>query len=269
MQRQEVIGQSLRVGRALAPHLEPAERPPDPAEVGRGGDEIAELAQLGLFGGREHERLAAPGSRRGERHRLPGALVDPAPPDGPDRRSARLQEPHCRDEPAEADARLARGYGAAGLLVALERDDRVRPVGSLALDRAERPHGLRRRVDPVAHREHEPAAELDALRFEQQPLNRRDDGAANGVLVQGPLHLGVHALEALLGKVEVGRVLVEALEHREERRLRVVGRRPAADPQVELGAVAERRGGTLARGTLPEHIPPLADELARKRFVAV
>ena len=100
-------------------------------------------------------------------------------------------------------------------------------------------------------------------------MDRRHHRAADRVLVQRALDLGVHALEALLREVEVGRVLVQALEHRAQRRLGVVVRGLAADPQVELGAGAQRLSRPLASGRHAQHVPALADERVSKGLVAV
>jgi hypothetical protein len=99
-------------------------------------------------------------------------------------------------------------------------------------------------------------------------VERRDHARAHGVAVERELHLAVDAVEALLREPEARGVLVEPLEHGPERRLgllasKAVHAQPCRCSRAELAA----RG--LAGGQLAELLPPLFDERARARLVAV
>ena len=80
---------------------------------------------------------------------------------------------------------------------------------------------------------------------------RRPRCAGTRVAVKRLLDLGVDALEALLGEAEAGGVLVQALEHRLERRLRLFAPK-AVDAQPGRGAGAEGVGRRRTRGELAQ-----------------
>ena len=84
-----------------------------------------------------------------------------------------------------------------------------------------------------------------------------------GAVVEGALELGVHALEALLGEVERGGVLVEPLEHRPQRGLSLGTRHPVrAQPgrgaRAQLAAACSSAGSSAAQASARRCTPPSA-----------
>ncbi|MEJ7714870.1 MAG: hypothetical protein WKF40_03840 [Thermoleophilaceae bacterium] len=176
--------------------------------------------------------------------------------------------PSSRAKPARASAS---GKRVVGSHVALEHQQRVgRAVGRADLAGIGRvtPHGLVGGVGAIAARQAEPFAQLDPLCVHLETVHRHQHGGGLALLVEGPFDLAIHALEALLGKGEVGGALVQPLEHRLERRL-WFGAPQAVEPQVGGGPGVEGVGGASGGGQEAQARPSLRDELLGQRAVVV
>ncbi len=150
-----------------------------------------------------------------------------------------------------------------GRRVAVEdAQKRGRAVAALGID------GLGRRVRVVAAHERQATAEVHSLGVHPRAVERSHHAIANGVAVEGRLDLEVHALEALLGKAEAGGVLVEALEHRPERRLGLFAAQPV-DSQPRRGTRTELPAGRRAGVELAQPIPAFGDVWPGARLVAI
>ena len=113
-----------------------------------------------------------------------------------------------------------------------------------------------------------PAPRSIRARLEPRAAQRRDRDDAGGAVVERSLELVVDAVEALLGEVERGGVLVQPLEHRAQRGLGLrLGLSVRAQPG--RGAGTELARGSLERGELRELRPVRADVLGGQRAVAV
>ncbi len=103
-ERQQIVGQCLDRGEALASHLEARQRPRELA-AGRdpARDEIAECPQLVLLGRRD-QRDQRGAATRPERHRPPGAEVGPRPRERAEGVGAALEQAQGGEDAAEAMA---------------------------------------------------------------------------------------------------------------------------------------------------------------------
>ena len=261
-QREQVVGQRLDVAAAGAAHLEAPQRPGDPWRSRRLREQAEELAQLVLLRVRQRPRRSARDTARDrERVRAPGALVGARPGQRRERDAARLVEPECVEQPLEARLGLLDRQRVAAADVAFQDAEDVRAAVA--------PDGFRRRVPGLAGDERHARADLDAVGFDAHADKRDDHRGAHRVLVQAALEFVVDTLESVLRELEVARVLVELLEHRLERRLRIGRAADALDAQVGLGAGAERARGRLEGRQLGQRVPPRVDELRGERRVVV
>ena len=166
--------------------------------------------------------------------------------------------------PESAARASSEGSGSPGAT------SRVSMSSVLAIPPSASPHTASSGASVASPRhEAEAVGQLDALHAVQhQPEDGHEHRGRLGLLVQGALDLGVDPLEALLGEREVRDVLVEALEHRAQRRL---GLRAAlaVHPQVGGRAGTQLLGRRPAGRELAERVPALGYEPARERAVVV
>ena len=231
-------------------------------------DRGEELAQLGGVVVTGRPRLAAARTGRRDVEVLPRPLVAAYPCAAGGAERARRPEAQPADDVGDPGAQPVQGKVAGVLGVALDRDQDAGLGRAVAVEVRMRPGRLARSVRRVAAHERDAAAQVDPARLEPRAAQRRDRDDAGGAVVERSLELVVDAVEALLGEVERGGVLVQALEHRAQRRLGLgLGLPVRTEPG--RGAGAELARGGLERGELRELRPVRADVLGGQRPVAV
>ena len=168
---------------------------------------------------------------------------------------------------AEAPLRLGRADAVVGGHVAGEHAEHRRlAVAVLGPDR------LGGRVGALPADERQAAAELDARGLDRHAAQRRHHPRGERVAVEGRLQLAIDPLEALLGEAEAGGVLVEALEHRPQRRLGLLAAEPraaSAHVKPERRAAAELGRRARAAVELAQAHPALGQEGLGARLVAI
>ena len=196
-QREQHVGQRLAGDRALAGHLEAAQRPGQLAAARRApGDERAEGAQLVLLVGRRRRSAPRRGAPRAPSangcHGEPPVRVHAS---GPKPTLGAVVEAQRREQPAQAHA----GVGDRRR-VARRPPPSARTTSRCGRARAGRPEGLGGRVlgeRVAAARASARRRAASSARGDLEAEQRRDDDGLGAPVVERGLDLGVGALEAL------------------------------------------------------------------------
>jgi hypothetical protein len=213
-QAEQMVGERLVRVCALAPQLEPAQRPRELVAVGSTPrDEAAERAQLVLLLGGDDEHPVGT-SARAQRDRAPGVLAAHARP-----RERAERDPSVAEQ-AQRAQQVPQHLASVGGLLAREGDQQM---AGLAVDTHEGLLG--RPVQRVGPGDLKTGRQSDLRRGDRQPVQRRHQRDGVGRARQlGALQPGQRSRQAFGAQLELGLLGEHVVQQHAQRQTRARGR---------------------------------------------